>query len=290
MKDYIRIFGKKIKRSSIVYQTISFISRYGSVIGPLLASSKFEITKIEIPISGLPKKLQGLSLLHLSDIHAGEYIRKDFVEQVVLISNSLDPDIVFITGDFTEVDPSHIEWCAETLSQLSNHSGIYGVLGNHDIWNGDDFITNTLQKHGIQILRNQNISQTIFDEKIYISGIDDYKFGETNLSKAFDGIPDDKLHIFLSHHPDVVEKLDNSSVDLMLAGHIHGGQWNLPLVGVLYIPSKFGEKHAWGLSKHQNTYIYTSRGIGSTSIPLRINCPPEITLIILTAAEENYNT
>jgi len=256
------------------------MSRFGPQIGPLLAPKKVDLNTLTLEINRLPVGLNGLKILHLSDIHAGDFIRKDYLKKIVEMSNSLDPDIAVITGDFSETDPHHIDWCAELFSQLTQRYGIYGVLGNHDIWNGDDRITRVLESNNINILRNNNISLSVNNEIIYLSGIDDYKFGHYDLNKAFRDIPDDALHIFLSHHPDVIEQL-NRPVDLLLCGHIHGGQWDLPFLGVLYIPSKYGEKHAWGLSKYKETYIYTSRGIGATSIPLRINCPPEITLIIL---------
>lgn len=281
MKEYIRMFNKRVNRTSLIFKTVSFIAKTGPVVGPILEPKKFDTNLVEISIANLPAGLENLKLLHLSDLHASAYIRKPYLKKVVEIANSFDPDIVFITGDFTEIEYDDILWSSKILADLKNKFGIWGVLGNHDVCNGEDDITQCLGTYGINILRNENKCLTINNESLYIAGIDDYKFGKSDIDKAMENIPSDNVVIFLSHNPDAIEKLNGYKVDLQLSGHIHGGQWNLPFVGVLYIPSKLGKKHAWGLSKDNDTYIYTSRGIGSTTIPFRINCPPEIALLTL---------
>jgi predicted MPP superfamily phosphohydrolase len=282
MKDHIRIFGKKLKRSSIVYKIIRLFGKTGKITGPILEPKRFEINKVSVPIISLPPALEGFKIILLSDIHAGDYIRPRYIDKVIKHCNELEPDIVVIAGDFTETGPEDIYWCAEKLAQLSNKHGLYAVLGNHDSWNGEIEISEALIENNFRLLRNEHILLNINNEDLYIAGIDDYKFGNYDIKKALENIPPDKTTLFISHHPDVVQFLDDYNVSLMLSGHIHGGQWRFPFIGPLYIPSKFGEKHAWGLSERNGSYIYTSKGIGSTSIPFRINCPPEITLLTLT--------
>ena len=281
MKDYIRIFGRKIRRSSILYKTIRFVGKTGPITGPLLTNGKIDINRIDVPINNLPDAFNGLKLLHLSDIHAGDYIRPAYIKRIVKLSNELDPDIVFITGDFTETDPKHAPWAVEILATLKNKYGIFAVLGNHDIWNGDQEISKELAKNNIELLRNSNQPVSINNETLYVAGVDDYKFGEPNLAIAIKDIPESSVTILLSHHPDIVEQLNGKKIDLMLAGHMHGGQWILPFIGPPLVPTKFGMKHFSGMSKANDTYVYTSKGIGTTTVPLRINCPPEITLLTL---------
>lgn len=281
MKDFIKIFGIKILRNSLFYRSLRLIGKSGKVVGPIIAPRKFNITSIDIPIKDLPEGLNHLKILHLTDIHAGDYIRHKYIEKIVTISNSLSPDITVITGDFSETDNTDIDWCAEALSKLSAKYGLYGVLGNHDMWNGADLISQTLSKKQINILRNEHTRIPINGNDLYLAGIDDYKNGNHDINSAMKDIPKDAITIMLSHNPDSVEILADHKIDLMLCGHMHGGQWNLPIIGPPRIPSKFGKKHAWGLSHCKNTQIYTSNGIGTTFIPLRINCPPEITLLTL---------
>lgn len=281
MRDFIKIFGIKIPRKSLIYKSLRLIGKSGKVVGPVIAPKKFNLTSIYIPIKDLPESLNLLKILHLSDIHAGDYVRHKFIEKVVTISNSFNPDITVITGDFTETDNTDIAWCAEELSKLTAKYGLYGVLGNHDMWNGADVITETLSKKHINILRNEHVRIPINDSELYLAGIDDYKNGSHDIRSAMKGIPKDATTIMLSHNPDSVDILADHKIDLMLCGHMHGGQWNLPIIGPPRIPSKYGKKHAWGLSHSKNTQIYTSSGIGTTFIPFRINCPPEITLLTL---------
>lgn len=281
MKDFIKIFGIKVPRKSLFYKSLRLLGKSGRVVGPIIAPKKFNITSIDIAIKDLPEGLDQLKIIHITDIHAGDYIRVNYIKKIVGICNSYSPDITVITGDFSETDNTDIDWCAKELSKLTAKYGLYGVLGNHDMWNGDEIITQTLTKNNIKILRNENVCIPINNNDLYLAGIDDYKNGNHDINKAMKDIPKDAITIMLSHNPDSVEILGNHKIDLMLCGHMHGGQWNFPIIGPPRVPSKFGKKHAWGLSQSQNTHIYTSNGIGTTFIPFRINCPPEITLLNL---------
>jgi len=284
MKDYIRIFGKKFSRNSIIFKTINIIAKAGPIIAPLLEPKKIDINKVQVPVVNLDSNFENLTIAHISDIHAGPYIQRRYVEKVVNIVNSMMPDLVVITGDFSEIDPVDIKWCSEVLSKLKSKIGIYGVMGNHDYWNGEALISETLLNKGINILRNEHKAIHIDKSIIYIAGIDDYRVGNYNLSQAVKDIPSSSTTILLSHNPDIVETLDGHKIDLMLCGHTHGGQWQLPLIGPLYLSSKFGKRYAIGFSRFKNTIIYTNKGIGTTFLPFRIFCPPEITMLTLKKA------
>lgn len=278
------MFGRKIERKSFLYKAMRFLARIGPYVGPLLVPETFDITNIKISYNCLPPNLEGIKILHLSDIHAGDFIRKEYLLKLVDKCNKLDPDLVIITGDFTETEFDDIHWSSEILATINNKLGIYGVYGNHDIWNGKEDIGNLLATKNIKILNNKNTMLNYNDENFYLGGIDDYKFGDPDINLALTGIPEGGFTILMSHNPDAVELLDNYKVDLMLCGHMHGGQWRFPIIGAPYVPSKFKTKHYLGLSKSNDTYIYTTCGIGSTSIPIRINCNPEISLITLTSS------
>lgn len=284
MQDYIRIFGRKFNRSSIVYKSIKTIARCGPYIAPIIEPKKIDITKIDIPIINLPTDLENKKIVHISDIHAGPYIRQKYLERVVNTINTLIPDITVITGDFSESDQSDILWCSKVLSQIKSQLGIYAVLGNHDFWNGDKYITETLMNSGINILRNEHKNIKINKNQLYISGIDDCNCGNYDLNKAMSDIPENSIVILLSHRPDIIESINKYKIDLLLCGHTHGGQWQLPFIGPIYLSSKVGKKHGLGYSRYKNTIIYTNRGIGSTFIPVRICCKPEITLLTLKKA------
>lgn len=281
MKDYIRIFGRKISRKSLLYKLIRLAGKSGAVTGPVLAPRFFDIKTVEIQLKQIPDPLKGFKILHLTDIHAGDYIRKEYIEKVVRLANEQNPDVTVITGDFTETDYNDIYWSAPLLGQLKARYGVYGVSGNHDIWNGYENIMNALKEYNIENIDNSGVRIHHNSASLYLAGISDYKIGNANIHKALQNRQENEPVILLSHNPDAVEILNGSNIDIMLSGHIHGGQWRFPIVGPLMVPSRYGRKHAWGLTKCGDTYVYTSRGIGTTTIPLRINCPPEIVTIKL---------
>ena len=283
MSDYIRINNRKIKKSSVIYRTINAINKLGPVLAPVLAPKKIDISNIQLNITALSARFDRFKILHISDIHPGAFTRYDYLKAVVSMANTLNPDIVVITGDFSDIDINEFTWSAELLATLQNKYGIYGVLGNHDMWNQPEKIVSTLADKGITILRNTAIPLQIQGETIYLVGVDDWKMGSPDLDTAMKSVPKDAKTILLSHNPDIISKKGSHNIDLVLAGHIHGGQWRFPLIGYPRIPSMYGLKHFVGLTYADKTRIYTNKGIGSTFIPFRINCPPEIALMTLRA-------
>jgi predicted MPP superfamily phosphohydrolase len=172
------------------------------------------------------------------------------------------------------------------LSRLKASMGIFGVLGNHDFWSGPvvaEKITDGLESIGIKILRNEAVSITKGPEKVYLLGVDDYWEGSYSLTGAIKNVPQDSCRILLSHNPDVNEDIDLSKrrLDLIIAGHTHGGQLVLPFLGAPYLPSPFGQKYRAGLVTDGNRKTYVSRGLGLFFVPLRLNCPPDVSLLVL---------
>jgi hypothetical protein len=156
------------------------------------------------------------------------------------------------------------------------------VLGNHDLDTDAAHITAVLQSNAIPVLRNGSVSMERDGKRLWLSGVDDVLAGKPDLDLALRGVPPVEPVILLAHEPDWADYVARHPVDLQLSGHSHGGQVRFPLVGPVYLP-KLGRKYVWGLRRIGPLTLYTNAGIGTVRVPIRLNCPPEITLITLRA-------
>ena len=167
--------------------------------------------------------------------------------------------------------------------------GVFAVLGNHDFWSGPEVtraVDQGLADLGVQVLRNRSTALEREGQTLVLAGVDDYWADSYNLKRAMDGVERDNCLILLSHNPDVNEDVDalGLRVDLMLAGHTHGGQIVLPFIGAPFLPSSFGQKYRAGLVRDGERLTYVSRGLGVYLVPFRLNCPAEVTRLTLTKA------
>ncbi len=221
------------------------------------------------------KDLSGLKIVYASDFHIKPY-EKFRLKKVVKRINEQNPDIILICGDFVNVHDGKFTMSPEDIAfQLKNLNSKYGtitVIGNHDGWQGKYRVIKAMEANGIKVLENENINFY----KFTIAGVEDIQTGNPNIEKALEGT--DKNIILLSHNPDVFPLLPNN-VFLTLAGHLHSGQVVIPGLKPKYIPSKYGTKYLYGLITENNKALFTSRGLGNSILPIRLNCPPEIVVI-----------
>jgi len=259
----------------------------------LLANSRYYaprrivVENVTIPIKGLPAEFDGFKICQITDIHHGYQVEMEFVDKALDIAMRLNPDIYALTGDYASYKT---EFADAVIGRLAMLKGVYNtvaVLGNHDHWVGwHRHVHKVIRKSGIGLLNNTHIMLEKGGAKLCIAGVDDLRVGRPDLEKALFGVPEDVPRVLLSHNPDLAdEKLGDNRVDLMLSGHTHGGQIRLPFS--LYAPytnSRYGQKYTGGIVKMGETQVYVSRGLGTITIPVRFNCPPEITLLRLVRA------
>lgn len=253
----------------------------------LFEPNNIQIEKINIEMANLPESFNDAKIVHLTDFHSHGFNKRE--KMVLEMVDQLKPDFVFITGDFIDRTTQDINSVQKFWQELGNQyqGRIFGVLGNHEYQNKNtDSISleESLEKSKIVILDNEN--QKIFqgDEYIYLIGVDDPDTGNDNLKKAVVAIEKDIPKILLAHSPDIVNdfgSLKEEKIDLILAGHTHGGQIKIPFIRPFWTPTKNRGKYASGLFGIEDTYLYVNRGIGLSTLPIRFNCPPEITLIEL---------
>jgi uncharacterized protein len=243
-----------------------------------------EITEQDIWLRRLSPAHEGLRIVHLTDIHHSLFTPLEFVERAVHLANELDPDLVALTGDYVTLSPAYIWPMARALGKLRARYGVYAVLGNHDFQVDPDEITRALRAQRVRVLRNAHHRVREHGAALWIVGVDDLWWRADDWSAALHTVPHRDPKILLCHNPLGIHRAVAHGVDLVLAGHTHGGQVRLPVVGSLRGKSKLGERFVEGWNRLDGTQIYVNRGIGKVLIPLRFNCPPEIACLRLRRA------
>lgn len=251
-----------------------------------------EENHLQLPIVGLPAACDGITIAHLSDIHDGPQLPKQYLQEVIERTNAHQPDIIALTGDYIHAGYHAVESVGKTLGQLRARLGIYAVLGNHDfsVRNAlgrrrhpglHQAIANSLAAQGIRVLRNEGL---LIQDGLAIAGIDDLWSRECLPERALEHLPNDIPRILLAHNPMTVEQLAGHRSDLMLSGHTHGGQVMLPRFGRIFL-GRDGRRMAAGLHQHPASPVYVSKGVGF-GWRLRYGVRPEIALIKLIKAEQ----
>ncbi len=238
-----------------------------------------------VGLKRLPPAMDGLRVVQLSDIHNGPFTGPGQIERAVEEANRLDPDIVALTGDYVSHEREYAAPCAEILGRLRARCGVFAVLGNHDHWVDAPLITDLFRAEGIKVLINEGMRFEHPDRpgaNFWLAGVDDTMTGQEDLPLALAGSRADELKLLLAHNPLVLRRAAREGVDLILAGHTHGGQvtWRSET-------SRSGRPRRRllrGLGRQGDTQIYVSRGLGTVVLPVRYGCPPEVTLLELRSA------
>jgi predicted MPP superfamily phosphohydrolase len=244
-------------------------------------AERIQVRHNDISFKALPSRFDGFTLLHISDLHA------DMNEGAMHALAELIPDMSYdtcvLTGDyrgktFGPFDAS-LEGLARVCARLRGR--IYGVLGNHDTIR----MVPGLEEMGIRMLLNECEEISRGDQGIYLAGIDDaHYYRVDNIEKAASEVPNDGFSILLSHTPEIYRQAAHAGFDFLLSGHTHGGQICLPGSIPITLGSVLPRNMGSGVWKYHNMVGYTSVGVGSSIVPIRINCLPEITLHQLRCA------
>jgi len=254
----------------------------------LFAPNRPRIVRQEIALRRWPARLEGFTMALLSDFHYDPYFSVHPLRSAIGMVNGLRPDLIALTGDFVSVpwfgDPaeaaSAAEPCAQLLRQMRAPHGLWAVMGNHDAFTDPDRVTSTLRSTGIQVLLNQSEPIERDGARFWLGGVDDVLGGTADLDATLRDIPANEAAVLLAHEPDYADTVARYSVDLQLSGHTHGGQVRVPFVRPLYLPD-LAKKYVWGMYRIRGLALYTNPGLGTVNVPVRMNCPPEITLLTI---------
>lgn len=241
------------------------------------------VRRVDIPIAGLPAALEGFSIVQVSDVHVGNTIGRDYVEAIVARVNTLQPDIVALTGDLVDGTVPQLAHDVAPLGQLQSKSGVFLVTGNHEYYSGAGPWVAEFQRLGCEVLLNRHVVIERGGVRLAIAGVPDYSghhFIESHRSDpaaAIQGAPEDlSARILLAHQPRTAPAAVDAGFDLQLSGHTHGGQflpWNFFV--------RFQQPYTAGLERLRSMWVYTSRGTGYWGPPMRLGAPSEITEIRL---------
>ncbi|MEK6280825.1 MAG: metallophosphoesterase [Acidobacteriota bacterium] len=241
-----------------------------------------------ITIEKWPKELDGLKIAVLSDIHAGgSFIDDQKLRLIVERTNQLQPEIIVILGDYMSGDSStsdrvEPEVFAAVLKDLRSPLGVYSVLGNHDWWWDGLRVRRGLEANGIRVLEDEVVEVKRQGSSVWLAGLADLWTRPQRIEQTIAKVPAGQPIIALTHNPDIFPRLPER-VQLLLAGHTHGGQVRFPIIGTVIEPSKFGDRFVSGHVFENNHHLFVTTGIGTSIIPVRFGVPPEIVLLTVRA-------
>jgi predicted MPP superfamily phosphohydrolase len=246
------------------------------------------IVRMQIVLPRWPARLDGFTIALLADFHYDAHFSRHPLQAAIGMVNSLRPDLIALVGDFVSVPlvgddeqaAADAEPCARLLRQMQAPHGLWAVLGNHDCATDPRRVAHALRAQGIQVLANQSVPVERDGGRFWLAGVDDVLFGDPNLDTTLRDLVSGEATILLAHEPDYADYVSNYTVDLQLSGHSHGGQVRFPFLPPLFLPD-LGRKYVRGFYKVGPLSLYTNAGLGTVNLPIRWNCPPEITLLTL---------
>jgi predicted MPP superfamily phosphohydrolase len=248
--------------------------------------TKLTVEKVNIEIPNLSPEFDRYRIVQLSDFHLGTLLAGSHLSTIIERTNSLEPDLIAITGDLVSFNAEkYASVLVESLSKLSAPSGVFSVLGNHDHWTDAAVVRRIYKDSHIIELHNEAHLIQRNSAQLYIAGIDDYRSQMDDLNGVLTALPANVPAILLAHEPDFAEISSRSGrFALQISGHSHGGQILLPLIGSLFLP-RYGRKYPSGMYRINGMLLYTNRGLGTSWINIRYNCPSEITIFELSVPE-----
>jgi Predicted phosphohydrolases len=290
-------------RRAFLTTSTALVSGYaflGAGLG-VLKKDDYEITGQVIFIENLPTELEGVTMTLISDIHAGSFMDAQKLKEYADVINDLRSDLILIPGDLTNSNKEEAQIFSEGFKSLNAPYGVFGTLGNHDYFRDAEYIANVVSNESpVKLLRNESEILKINGKEICLLGVEDTRESGAGLNPklmeylnttveaskekllsrnlSYDSIP----KILLFHKPYYLKEISDKNFDIILSGHTHGGQIVFAQLGNLNLSiAATVSPYINGLYTHGKSNMYVSRGIGTVGLPIRLNCPPEITKITL---------
>jgi predicted MPP superfamily phosphohydrolase len=291
MDDDVKTIQPPISRRQFIKRTcqlgaVGLVASYPLVIERMAVLTN----EYRIAVPNLPAAFSGFRIVHLSDIHHGPLSPRWFIQWIVERANGLKPDLIACTGDYVngltlrgKSSSTEIDEVWQALGQLAAPDGVWAVLGNHDHW-ADHGRADYWIKRNKQDLRHQAVRIERNGQPLWLAGAGDFMTDHRSLDPILSPIPTRDCRILLAHNPSTADSSYGQRIDLILAGHTHGGQIRIPFLGAPYLPV-LNKKYVKGITTTlRGGTMFISRGIGCASVPARFNCYPEIAVLELTSA------
>jgi predicted MPP superfamily phosphohydrolase len=253
--------------------------------GALVERLDFRVREVDIPVPNLPDGLDGLRLLHLSDIHLSAFLSEKDLARVIDSANELRPHLALVTGDLITSAGDPLQTCLRQIARLRADAGIMGCMGNHeDYARAEDLAEREAARLGIPFLRGRAQALRFGGAVLNVAGVDYQRSGQEYLAGAERLVLPGAYNMLLSHNPDVFPVAVEKGYDLTLAGHTHGGQVTVEILHQPINAARFFTPYVYGLYRSGAAAEYVTRGIGTIGVPVRIGAPPEIALLRLRKA------
>ncbi len=237
-----------------------------------------ELNRFTLHHPRVPAALAGFSIAQITDVHLGRWVKPHHLAQLVARVNEERPHMVALTGDYVGYDKADLPRCIEVFDQLE--APTFAVLGNHDHWASTQLATESFHKTRAALLSNERRELLHNDVAVEVIGVDDAVTKHADVARAFSELVPERFCITLNHVPSIAAQCIHAGAHLVLSGHTHGFQFNIPRV-THRIAQTFGTKFYCGPYRVEDSFLYISRGLGSASWPRRLRAPSELTFITL---------
>lgn len=251
-----------------------------------------DLVEIDIELDNLGWNFHNYRILNLCDIHLGQWINPEYLNDLIDYVNTLNYDLVTLTGDYVSyVIDGYDKALKESFSKLEGRDEKFGVFGNHDHWMGSDKLNKIFKDSEIVNLNNDVVMLEQDGEKVNLAGVDSCTVCADNLDKVLAKLDNSYPTILLAHEPDFAkESSQTGKIDLQISGHSYGGQLIIPKFETTPFRGPNSTKYPVGLYRVNDMIQYTSKGLGTNSFRIRINCKPEITIITLKSKKRQKIT
>lgn len=239
---------------------------------------KLEINRFILRHPQISAAHDGVLVAQITDVHMGPWVKPRHLDTVVAYVNRQQPDIVALTGDYIGYNKATIVPCAKSLAALDGQ--VFAVLGNHDHWASTELCERAFEDARLPMLSNASRVIEVRGEPLRVVGVDDAVTHHADVEKAFADASPDLFNLTLNHVPDIAWACADAGAHLILSGHTHGFQFNIPRF-TNAIAERFGTKFFAGPYRLNGSILYISRGLGSASWPRRYRAHPELTFFEL---------
>ncbi len=261
------------------------VAPFAGIAFGILERDRFQLTEVKIRIPNLPKDLQGLRLVQITDIHLSPFLSEKDFARAIDMANETKAHVVLVTGDLITRRGDPLDACLRQLARLKNDAGALGCLGNHETYtHTEDYVTEQGRRIGIDFLRNRARLLRFGTAFLNFAGVDYQPFNSRYLPGAESLIVPGQFNILLSHNPDVFPVAARQGYDLTISGHTHGGQVNVEILHQNLNVARTFTPYVRGLYEQGSSSIYVCSGIGTIGVPVRVGAPPEVSLIQLCAS------
>lgn len=250
----------------------------------ILHRNRFRLSEISIPIPNLPRDLQGLKIVQITDIHLSAFLSESEFATAIEIANETRAHLALITGDLISRLGDPLDACLRQLSRLRADAGVLGCLGNHEAFTDlEEYVTEQGRRLGIEFLRDSAQVLRFGNASINFGGVDYQRSRHPYLTRAGALVKPAVTNVLLSHNPDVFPVAASQGWDLTIAGHTHGGQVNVEILSQDLNVARYYTPYVRGLYREGPSSVYVSTGLGTVGAPVRVGAPPEVSLLRLCA-------